>query len=160
MQVNVSDAPEASTERIYAISIVIRSFKGRRDVEVHLFRQDWDESEFSAYDWDKLIGQPLEPNIEYDEGSSRRIILEAFTREERDAVVDYLRERYENRLSRIDACALDLPVPAGLPPLSTYPEGKSIGFIRFDEIPNYPLDFKFRGLYDLSRHEPLVRDEE
>ena len=159
MRIDIKESTQQlPAERVHAISIVIKSFKGRRDVEVHLFRPDYGESELKDYDWDELIGGPLEPGIEYDEGSSRRIILEAFTPDERDRIVAYLTERYSDRITRIDSCPLGLPLPGGLPPLSTYPEGKSIGFIRFDEIPDYPLDFKFHGLYDLSRHEPLVRD--
>jgi hypothetical protein len=160
MEINIREADTEPIDRVHAISIIIRSFKGRRDVEVHLFRPSYDESNMNQYDWAELIGGPLEPGIEYDKDSSKRIILEAFTPDERDKIVTYLTERYSDRVSRLDSCPLDLPIPAGLPPLSTYPEGKSIGFIRFDEIPNYPLDFTFRGLYDLSRHEPLVRDAE
>lgn len=161
MQTNIMEAErKAAIERVHAISIIIKSFKGRRDVEVHLFRPDYDEADLKLYDWDKVIGGPLEPETEYDKESSKRVLLEAFTAEERNKIVAYLKERYSDRISRIDACPLDLPIPAGLPPLSTYPEGKSIGFIRFDDLPNYPLDFRFRGLYDLSRHEPLVRDVE
>lgn len=145
-------------ERIHAVSIVIRSFKGRRDVEAHLFRMDYDEAELDRRDWESLIGAPLDPGMEFDPENSKRILLEAFTREERDRIVDFISERYQDRVTKITACPLSLPIPAGLPPLSTYPEGKSIGFIRFDELPNYPLGFKFRGLYDLSRHEPLVHD--
>jgi len=159
MHIDISEAQQPMPmDRLHAVSIVIRSFKGRRDVEVHLFRKDYDEAELTSRDFSELIGEPMEACDTHDPDSSKRILLEAFTSEERDRIVDFLSERYQDRVTRITASPLSLPIPAGLPPLSTYPEGKSIGFIRFDELPNYPLDFKFRGLYDLSRHEPLVRD--
>lgn len=41
-------------DRAHALSMTIKSFKGRRDVEVHLFRHTWDPEEEEAIDWDKL----------------------------------------------------------------------------------------------------------
>jgi hypothetical protein len=158
---NLSSTPPF--ERAYVVSVVIRSFKGRRDVEVHLFRpadasSDGGAAEGAGYPWDRLLGEPVEPGRDDPEGS-RKMVLESFTRDERDRLVEYLKERYADRLEAIESRALDFPVPLGLAPLSSVPEGKSIGFIRFDAIPNYTLDFPVRGLYDLARHRPIVEEE-
>ncbi len=146
------------TERAHVISMVIKSFKGRKDVEVHVFRPEYAPSEVESYDWDTLLGDQLHPAIPADPAKSRKVLLEAFTAEERDLVVDYLAKRYEEKVSRITAAPLDLPVPLGLPPLSEIPEGKTMGFIHFDRMPNYTLPFAIRGFYDLSQHEPLMRE--
>lgn len=147
-------------ERAYILSMVINSFKGRRDVEVHLFRPDFEESELKNYDWNKLLGDPVHPELEIDLDKSKRILLESFTLSERDQIVAYLKERYANRVSAINSAPLDLPIPLGLPPLSSIPGGKTIGFIHFEQIPNYTLPFPVHGFYDLAQHKPLVEGEE
>ena len=156
------EAP-APVARIHVLSMVIRTFKGRRDVEVHLFRpepQDGDMDEMEAAGWDNLIDDTQHPDIEGDMETTRRVLLEAFTEKERDILLGYLRERYEGKVSAITACPMVLPLPLGLKPLSAFPVGKTIGVIRFDALPNYPLPFAVHGLYDLAQHEPLVQDEE
>jgi hypothetical protein len=145
-------------ERAWVISMTIKSFKGRKDVEVHLFRPDYDTAEAEGYDWDALLGDPVHPELPVDLQASRRVLLEAFTPEERDQVLEYLKSTYEDRVSQVVAAPMDLPIPLGLPPLSDIPEGKSIGFIRFDKLPNYSLPFGLRGFYDLAQHEPLVQE--
>jgi hypothetical protein len=173
MNINVeTPSSPPPVERAFVVSVTIRSFKGRRDVEVHLFRPADASSgsaagpeasdneagpEASAYPWERLLGEPVEPGRDDPEGS-RKMVLESFTKDERDRLVEYLKDRYADRLEAIESRALDFPVPLGLAPLSSVPEGKSIGFIRFDAIPNYTLDFPVRGLYDLARHRPLVEE--
>jgi len=146
-------------ERAFVISMVIKSFKGRRDVEVHLFHAGPHESELETAEgviWDDLVdsGHPkADKSVE-----TFKIILEAFTEAERDQVIEYLKNRYEGRVSQINACTLSFPIPQGMPPLSAAPEGKTIGFIRFESTPHYTLPFTVHGLYDLSQHEPLVQE--
>ncbi|MGX9366690.1 hypothetical protein ACTVJH_11725 [Desulfoplanes sp. PS50] len=145
-------------ERGYVLSMVIRTFKGRRDVEVHLYRSNWDKAEMNDYEWDKLLGGTIErkDGQSVDPEGSKKVLLEAFTRKERDQVIDYLANRYASRLTKLTAAPLGFPIPKGLVPLSSFSEGKTIGTIKLDKIPNYTLPFPIRGLYDLSRHKPLV----
>lgn len=145
-------------DRAYAVSMTIKSFKGRRDVEVHLFRNAWDPEEEEAVDWDRLLaaqGMSAAPEA----AGSRRVVLEALTAEERDTVVAYLKEHYANRLSGVFSAPIPFPVPIGLVALSDLTEGKSIGFIHFERIPHFNLGFALRGFYDLSQHPPIVETE-
>lgn len=144
-------------DRAWAVSMVIKSFKGRRDVEVHLYRAE--AAADDGYDWDALLGE-LPPNAPAEPEATRLVILEAFTQAERDQVLDFLKARYEDRLQSITATPMEFPLPKGLPPLSSFPEGKSIGRIRFEKIPTFDLGFVIHGLYDLSRHKPLVEEQE
>lgn len=145
------------TDRAYTLSMVIRSFKGRREVEVHLFRPDWPESEANESHFDTLIGPPMDPEHTDSEGS-RRIILEAFTADERDQIINYLEEQYSTRLTAIRSTPLTFPVPAGLAGMTQIGPGKDIGFIEFERIPSYSLKIPLKGLYDLSQHPPIVED--
>jgi hypothetical protein len=161
MEIEIADVVKRlPVERAWSVSIVIKSFKGRRDVEVHLFRPRWDPREEGRFDWDKLLGDPIHPDADCDLMSCRKLVLECFTPKERDRLVDYLRERYGEKLAAIRACPIDFPVPLGLVALSDLSEGKDIGFIHFEKIPNYPLPFGVRGFFDLSQHPPLVEVEE
>lgn len=150
-------------ERAWAVSMVIKSFKGRRDVEVHLFRPAWDETESEAYDWSALLGDPLPelpPEAAARTDGSRRVLLESFTCEERDRIIGFLGDQYSDKLSAIRSCALEFPIPLGLTALSEIEEGKDVGFILFERIPSYSLTVPLRGLYDLSQHKPLIEVEE
>lgn len=153
-------APTSSLpiDRAYAMSMTIKSFKGRRDVEVHLFRPVWDPEEEEAIDWDKLLAAPGMSEAPEAAGS-RHVVLEALTKEERDAAVGYLKEHYASRLSHITSGPIPFPVPVGLMALSDLTEGKSIGFIHFERIPHFKLGFALRGFYDLSQHPPIVETE-
>lgn len=157
---DITITPPATTlpaERAYSLSMVIKSFKGRRDVEVHLFRPEWDPEEPSCMDWDLLIGTPMEDGPDDPEGS-RRIILEAFTDGERGLIINYLKEQYSTRLTAINSAPLAYPVPAGLAGFTQVQAGKDIGFIDFAKIPSYSLNLPLRGYYDLSQHPPIVED--
>ncbi len=147
-------------KRAYTLSIVIKSFKGRKDVEVHLFRPEWNPAEAQLYDWNALLGDILVPDLEVSLESCRRVVLEAFTEEERDQLVDYLKGRYKDRLAAIRSCSLNFPIPLGLVALSELTEGKDTGFVNFDKVPNYPLPFPARGFFDLSQHKPLIEGVE
>ncbi len=157
MQTTILEAgADSPIERIYSISITIRTFKGRRNVEAHIFRCDADMAEADGYDWNSLIGPPMDPQHPGTAEDARKTLMEAFTQKERDAVVAYLAERYGSRLESILACPVELPVPLGVTPLSSITDGKSFGFIRFTDVKEYPLPFAIRGFYDLAQHEPLV----
>jgi hypothetical protein len=140
--------------RGHVATICIRAFKGRRDVLVHLFRPDWAPEE-AGYDWSELVQEDPDTDPSARRGDSRAVLLESFTREEMDQIVEYLAIRYADRLTRISVNSLEFPLPAGLLPLSSMPEGKDIGRIRFEIVPRYPLPFTVHGLYDLSQHKPM-----
>jgi len=153
-------APASSLpfDRAFALSMTIKSFKGRRDVDVHLFRHQWDAEEEEAIDWDKLLaakGMGEAPEA----AGSRKVILEALTEEERDRIVGYLKEHYADRLSSIFSAPIPFPVPVGLMALSDINEGKTCGFIHFERIPHYTLGVPLRGFYDLSQHPPIVETD-
>ncbi|WP_243546549.1 hypothetical protein [Pseudodesulfovibrio tunisiensis] len=142
-------------ERAYAVCMTIRSFKGRRNVDLHLFRSEWPESEEAAMPWDDLIVPSDDTPLE-GEGGSRKIVMESFTQQERDRIVNYLKEQYSTRITAIRSVPLEFPVPAGLPALSDVQPGKSVGIVQFRKIPSYSLELPLCGLYDLSQHEPIV----
>ncbi|MFO8241426.1 MAG: hypothetical protein R6T90_10585 [Dissulfuribacterales bacterium] len=156
MKLNIIDSQDKlPTKKGYAISLIIKKLKGYKDVEVHLFLPEWDDKEALSYDWSKLLGDPIDRNAPADPTGSRKVLMESFTLEERDIVLDYMKKRYVSRLSAINSRPLDLPIPMGLIPLCEIPEDDDIGCIRFEEIPNYNLPFPVHGLYILSQHEPI-----
>lgn len=143
-------------DRGFSVSMIIKSFKGRRNVEVHLFRPEWDEAEEADYRWDQLLGDPVSPDVVADPAGSRKVFMESFTPGERDAIIAFLKETYADKLVSIVSRPLSFPIPLGLVPLSSIPEGKDIGIIRFEKIPSYRLGIPMHGLYDLSQHEPMA----
>ncbi|MGL1862591.1 MAG: hypothetical protein OCC46_08725 [Pseudodesulfovibrio sp.] len=142
------------TQYAHTITMVIKSFKGRRDVDIHLFRGTWDANDEARENWDALISSAKD----VDSVGSQRVIMESFSDEERDNIINYLKEQYSTRLSAIRATPLTFPVPAGLSGLSQLQPDKSVGFIAFDKIPSYSLDIPLMGLYDLSQHPPIVEE--
>jgi len=161
MQIDIVPALETlPVDRAWSVSIVIKSFKGRKDVAVHLFRPEWDAMEEDLYDWDHVLGDPIHPDMDADMASGRKLVLESFTPEERDMIVGYLAKRYAGKLESITACPIDFPVPLGIPALCTFGEGKDAGFVLFDRIPGYPLPFPIRGFFDLSQHAPIVEADQ
>jgi hypothetical protein len=142
--------------RGYAVSMTVKSFKGRRDVEVHLFRPEWSDSESETIDTKQLFGPPIMEDVKINPDKDKQIILESFTKGERDAVIKYLMEHYSSRLSRITSTPMEFPIPSGLPPLSGITEGKDIGLIKFEKVPHFDLPFALRGMYNLGVHKPLV----
>jgi len=159
MEINIIPTQSSlPIDRAYALSMTIKSFKGRRDVEVHLFRSAWDPEEEEAIDWDKLLaaqGMSEAPEA----AGSRKVVLEALTIEERNQIIAYLKEHYADRLEAITAAPIPFPVPIGLLGLSDISEGKTTGFIYFDRIPHYTLGIALRGFYDLCQHPPIVETE-
>ncbi|MDR0238618.1 MAG: hypothetical protein LBI88_00120 [Deltaproteobacteria bacterium] len=157
--------PNAPLDRIYIITLTMHTFKGRRNVEAHLFRSAPDPAELQSLRDKSLIGKPCAEPIDSQmphgtEDDALQTVLEAFTAEEGNLILDYLKERYADQILRVTVCPLELPVPLGVVPLSAIPEGKTMGFIRFDAVRDYPLPFVVRGFYDLDAHEPLVPEGE
>ena len=157
--------PNASLDRIYIITLTMHTFKGRRNVEAHLFRAEPDPAELNNLRDKGLVGKPCaDPGDSQlphgTEEDALRTVLEAFTAEEGNLLLDYLRGRYADQILRVTVCPLELPVPLGIVPLSAIPEGKAMGFIRFDTVRDYPLPFAVRAFYDLDAHEPLVPEGE
>ncbi|MEF2231020.1 MAG: hypothetical protein V3571_08840 [Pseudodesulfovibrio sp.] len=154
MDIDIAEATATPpTPFANTLTMVIRSFKGRRDVEVHLFRGSWNPAVEQAQPWDAIIAPSSAPN-----DSSRTLVMEAFTNAERDELVSYLKEQYSTRLTAIRSRPVAFPVPAGMAGLSQAQPDKDIGFIEFARIPSYPLEIPLRGLYDLSRHLPMVEE--
>jgi hypothetical protein len=147
---------ELPVSRSHVMSMIIKSFKGRRNVEVHLYRAKWSPEELESYPWDDLLGEPIHTDAAIPPDNSKKVLMEAFTLEERDQVVAYLRDRYGEKLESITACPLDFPIPKGLAALSDAPEGKSVGRLYLETVPQFTLPFPVHGLYDLSQHEPLM----
>ena len=137
--------------RGHVATVCIRAFKGRKDVLVHLFRPQWDPAEEGGYPWAELVREDAAGG----RGNSREVLMESFTAAEMDRIVEYLAGRYAERLTRISTNVLEFPLPGGLLPLRSMPEGKDIGRIRFEIVPGYPLPFTVHGLYDLSQHKPM-----
>jgi len=160
MQINsVASERPLPAERAYVMTMTIKSFKGRLNVLVHLFRPEYDPAESDLYVWENLLGGAIEPGMEDPEGS-KKVLMEAFTKTERDQVFEYIKDRYTDRVTEATARAMSFPIPTGLTPLSAIPEGKSVGLVRFSKLPNYTLPFALHGLYDLSQHEPLVEEDQ
>jgi hypothetical protein len=163
MNINIiTPETEPPCYRAWAISMVIKAFKGRRDVEIHLFRGEWDPEEEEAYDWDALVGSidDVSPETaeQIDPTSNRRVVLEAFTDEERDEIIDFIRTQYHDRVSEVTAMPLIFPVPPGLTPLSDVTPDKSVGLLDFRKIPAFKADIPLLGLYDLSQHKPIIEE--
>jgi len=157
--------PDAPLDRIYIITLTMHTFKGRRNVEAHLFKAEPDPAGLQSLRDKGLVGKPCaEPNDSQvprgTEDDALQTVLEAFTAEEGNLLLDYLKERYADQILRVTVCPLELPVPLGVVPLSAIPEGKTMGFIRFDAVRDYPLPFAVRGFYDLDAHEPIVPEGE
>ncbi|HMB32151.1 MAG TPA: hypothetical protein VKN82_10030 [Desulfohalobiaceae bacterium] len=161
MDITITDTDQTPpVDRGYALSIVITTFRGHEDVEVHLFRPNWQEEELAVYDWQQILGDPIRKDREIDPTGSRKVLVETFNSSEKDIILEYLENRYASRLKSIKVSVIPFPIPMGLVPLSEIPQQKNIGLIRFDEIPNYPLNFPFHGIYDLSRHNQSASSEQ
>ncbi len=162
MKLNITTPTyELPVKEGYAVSIIIKTFRGHKYVEVHLFRPDWDTNrDAESYDWLNLLGDPIDKNLPPNPQGSRAVLLESFTLKERDMVIDYMKKRYVSRLSAINSRPLKFPIPLGLTPLSKIPEDGDVGCIRFEEIRNYTLPFPVHGLYVFSQHERSTEQPE
>ncbi|ACV68088.1 hypothetical protein [Desulfohalobium retbaense] len=155
MEINVQTTPEyLPVDRAHVLRATISLFKGCRDVEVHLFRAKWSPQEVQAYNWDRLVTPPAEADDKRAVHNTRTFVLEAFTEKERDQLVSYFQDHYEDRISRLEGHTLEFPLPAGITPLSSVEATGEMGLILFEKIPHYSLPFTVHGFYDLSRHTP------
>lgn len=150
-------------ERIYIITATIKTFKGRRDVEIHLFKTNPDTSELKFLSNMKLVdvdnNTNAVSNIKEATDDALRSVLEAFTAKEGNLLLEFLDDKYNDQISKVLVCPLEIPIPMGIIPLSAIPQGKTMGFIHFDETKNYSLPFAVWGFYDLDAHDPLVQEE-
>ncbi|MFI3272404.1 MAG: hypothetical protein R3Y11_09940 [Pseudomonadota bacterium] len=160
----------------HVIALTIKTFKGRRQVELLLFKANpvarfimgSDEAILAklralplvaaAPQAGDAIFDEVEPEVikNANPDDALRSILESFTEAERDMVIDYVSKRYAASIEAIDACPLELPVPLGVRPLASLPEGKAMGFVHFERAQNYKLPFVLKGLYNLDQHEPMM----
>lgn len=157
----IAAPPFIPLDRVYLIQATLRTFKGRRDVVIHLFRSDPDAAELEALRTQDIVGKP---DRETPEGASAddalRSVLEAFTTDEGNALLAYLEKRYAEHITRVLVCPIDFPVPLGMVPFASIPEGHSMGFLHLDKVKDYDLPFAVRGFYDLEAHDPIVLDED
>lgn len=151
---------EPAVGRGFVVSMVVSNFRGHKDVEIHLFRAQWEAEEESQYDWEKILGEPMRRDQPIDPEGSRQVFLETLNREEKDALISYLQRRYADRLSAIKVSLLPLPIPIGMTPLSSVAENQQFGRIHLHKIPKYPLQFAIEGLFSLSQHQQSKEDED
>ncbi len=158
----IAASPGVELERVYLIQIMLKSFKGRRDVIVYLFRTDTNEKELETLrQYEDLVAKP---DSTTPEGASAEdailSVLEAFTAEEGNVLLEYLEKKYNEHIKEVVVSPLELPIPLGMVPFSAIPEGKSMGFIRFETVPDYDVPFKVHGFYDLDAHDALLAEGE
>ncbi len=151
---------EPATNRGFVVSMVVSHFRGHKNVEIHLFRAHWEAEEEGRYEWEKILGEPMRRNQPIDPQGSRQVFLETFSREEKDALIVYLQERYADWLTSIKVSLLPQPIPIGLTPLSAVAEDQRFGRIHLHKVPNYHLQFAVDGLFSLSQHQQCKEDED
>ncbi len=155
----IAAPPDIDLDRIYLIQVTLKSFKGRRDVIAYLFRLNNNQEEMEALRELDIVGKK---DINTPEGASvdnaLLSALEAFTADEGNILLAYLEKRYEEQISEVVVSPLEIPIPLGMVPFSAIPEGKTMGFIRFDAVPDYDLPFSVHGFYDLDAHDSLVAE--
>lgn len=156
MEVNFLRAEERPLfPRAYVASLRLANFKGRKDVEAHVFRCGWPESELAEIEGLDLVGPP-DPAMPPDlvaastKEQALKCVLEAFTEEEAALLAKYLEDKYADQIVSLYIAPLNLPAPLGVAPLAEIPEGPESGFIKLDKAPGYDLPFKARAYYDLS----------
>lgn len=156
MKIEIREAPEdAPVGRIYIGAVGLRNFRGKPCVDVQLFRPLLSTDEIGPLKGRGLTGQPdaeMPPEVlkNASEEAALACLLEAFTREEAEALAKYFQGRYADQMEYLSVCPMSLPVPLGVWPLGSLPEGKNSGFIHFDRAPGYDLPFQVKGYYDLA----------
>ena len=150
-------------DRIFIVAATLNTFKGRRHLDVQIFRPGAKDAELEAIKGLGLVA-PADPAVPAEvlqgatEEAALRCILESFTHDESQALVKYLEQRYADQIEKITVCPLDLPVPLGVSPLAGLTESKTTGFIRFDAVRDYPLPFPAYGFYDLAAQQPASEE--
>ncbi len=159
MRVEMVKAPaDSPVKRIYRAAATLKGFRQREAVEVQLFRIGAPDEEIAACKGRGLVGEapedmPREVLAGATEEAALACLMEAFTEEEAQEMRQYLEKRYSGQITRLAIGPMDLPVPLGVGPLAKIPESANAGFINFDHAPGYPLNFAFRGYYDLDDQE-------
>ncbi len=157
----IAASPFMELDRVYLIQAQLKSFKGRKDVIVYLFRINTDEKELAELRTLDLVAARSDDTPEGAQAEDALLsLMEAFTAEEGNEVLEYLKERYEEHISEVVVSPMEIPVPLGMVPFSAIPEGKTMGFIRFDAVEEYPLPFIVHGFYDLDAHDALMESGE
>ena len=156
MEIQFIPAPaEPPVARIYIATAILGNFKGHRKVEAHLFRNYATDYEYAEMKELGLVGAP-DPRMPKallegaTEEAAIKCILEAFTEQEARDIGDWLNEKYGEQIEKLMIYPMDLPVPLGIGPLNSIPEGKNSGFIRFDRAKDYPFPFELKAYYDLG----------
>ena len=155
MEFTFIEAPaNAPIPRIYVASMLLAEFKGRRNVEAHIFRHSWAPEELEELAALDLVGPP-DPGMpaQLVEGATReaalKCVLEAFTKEEIQKLAAHLKERHGAQILSLRAAPLQLPAPLGVGPLGELPTGAESGFIKLDKAPGYDLPFLAWAYYEL-----------
>ena len=156
----IAASPFVTLERVYLIQVSLKSFKGRRDVIVYLFRTDTNKEELKELEELDVVS-PADDDTPENASKADALLslLEAFTAEEGNLVLDYLKDRYDEQISEVVVSPVELPIPLGMVPFSAIPEGKTMGFIRFDAVADYSLPFIVHGFYDLDAHDALLDED-
>lgn len=156
MKLTIHENTENSQyDRIYIASAVLSNFKGKTNIEVQLFRTNYDSSELDMLRNRGLVtsedtGIPKEALAGATEEAALKCLLEAFTKEECSQIAKYLEDRYGDQIKKLDFAPLSLPLPLGLGPLAELPPGEKSGFVNFDKAPGYALPFSIKGWYELD----------
>lgn len=156
MQIDMTMASKnAPIKRIYIAAATLKEFRGRKNLEVQLVRTGAKPEEIEACKGLGLVGaapadMPEEILAGATEEAALACLMEAFTEEEAKELCEYMEKRYGGQISQLTVGPFELPVPLGVGPLAQIPESDSSGFLNFDEAPDYPLKFKFKGFYDLN----------
>lgn len=145
---------DAKLDRIYIAALALKNFRGRKNVEVQLFRHGATEAELCALRGKGLVGAPPAGMPEAiiqgaSEDAALYCLLEAFTLPEAEQLADYIAGRYGEQAASLTICPLGLPVPLGVGPLGALPESANSGFLNFHLAPGYALLFQLRGYFDL-----------
>ncbi len=157
----IAAPPDIDIDRIYLIQATLKSFKGRRHVIAHLFRLNDNKEELEALRTLEVVGKKDATTPEgAHEDDALASALEAFTADEGNMLLAYLEKRYKDQITEVVVSPLEIPIPLGMVPFSGIPEGKTMGFIRFDAVPDYDLPFAVHGFYDLDAHDSLTTEDE
>ncbi|MBQ7456560.1 MAG: hypothetical protein IJS54_02990 [Desulfovibrio sp.] len=161
MEIRFTEAETSPTfPRIYGIDAILRNFKGCPHLEITIIRHGQTKEEVEALLGKGLVGEP-DPEVPKEvlvgatEYRALQCLLENFTKEEAQAFVDYVQERYADQVEAIMVGPLDIPIPLGAGPLAALPITKNSGFICFDKAENYPLPFAARAYFDFSLQDEL-----
>ena len=156
---------EARLPRRYIAVATLNNFRGKKNVEAHIFRTGASENEMEALKYKNLVS-PADPSVpaEVLSGATEEMalacLLEAFTRDEALKLANYLENRYKTQISRLEICPMNLPAPFGIGPLAMIPETEKIQLKRFAFYHLYIRDVRYRnrGKIRLPRNRAQARE--